>query len=163
MTKLPAGSLIFMKFVDRKGIVHEKPAGREVKKRDSCYGVAVRDGSVLLIKPVWIDRWELPGGGADPEESVFDAMKREFFEETGFVVKSSDSKPIVRKQRFYSDDQDIFYDSTMNFFRINKLEQSDGSQKLSWEIKKVKWVRIDFLDDKNTHKIHLEIIRGGNS
>ncbi|MFI6642192.1 NUDIX domain-containing protein [Streptomyces sp. NPDC050504] len=47
-----------------------------------------QDGSVLLVKPTYKHAdsrlgWQLPGGGAHPDETVAAAAARELFEETG--------------------------------------------------------------------------------
>ncbi|MFI6639528.1 NUDIX domain-containing protein [Streptomyces sp. NPDC050504] len=47
-----------------------------------------QDGSVLLVKPTYKHAdnrlgWQLPGGGAHPDETVAAAAARELYEETG--------------------------------------------------------------------------------
>lgn len=44
------------------------------------------NGHVLLQKRLDYGNWGLPGGSPEPEESVFEAMKREVMEETGLTV-----------------------------------------------------------------------------
>ncbi len=53
--------------------------------RVSVYGVAIRGNSVLLV-PQW-DGYDIPGGKIELGESIEDALKREFREETGFDVR----------------------------------------------------------------------------
>ena len=48
-----------------------------VSWRLSSYVVAVRDGAVLLVEPVWAQRWELPGGAVEIEETLLDGAMRE--------------------------------------------------------------------------------------
>jgi 8-oxo-dGTP diphosphatase len=44
-------------------------------------------GQVLLLKQSYGDnRWGLPGGGVEPGETIYDAVKRECFEELGVPV-----------------------------------------------------------------------------
>ena len=66
-----------------------------VSWRLSSYVVAVRDGAILLVEPVWAERWELPGGEVELDESLLDGAIRECREETGhrFV-------PPVRARRY---------------------------------------------------------------
>jgi 8-oxo-dGTP diphosphatase len=58
-------------------------------QRVAAYGLAVRDGRVLLTriasKAVWGGQWTLPGGGVDFGEEPRAALVREFHEETGLV------------------------------------------------------------------------------
>jgi 8-oxo-dGTP pyrophosphatase MutT (NUDIX family) len=50
-------------------------------------GALIRDerGRVLVVRPTYKDRWELPGGSLEPGESPLTACKRELMEEIGFV------------------------------------------------------------------------------
>ncbi|MDI3299026.1 MAG: NUDIX domain-containing protein [Bacillota bacterium] len=55
----------------------------ELRWRPACYGVAVEDGRVLLGRSLFTGRWELPGGGVEPWESLAEGLEREFEEESG--------------------------------------------------------------------------------
>lgn len=56
--------------------------------RPAVYGVAVRDGKVLLV-PQW-DGYDFPGGGVDLGETIDEAFRREIGEETGLDAKRGD-------------------------------------------------------------------------
>ncbi|SDS44399.1 NUDIX domain-containing protein [Microlunatus soli] len=45
--------------------------------------IVERDDAVLLVHDRWKDRWELPGGGREPGETVRQTAVRELVEETG--------------------------------------------------------------------------------
>lgn len=51
--------------------------------RLSAYGVYITNDKVLLIKDPRSNRWELPGGGVESNETILQALAREFLEETG--------------------------------------------------------------------------------
>lgn len=53
--------------------------------RPGVYGIAIKDGKVLLSKQ-W-DGYDFPGGGIELGETIKAALMREFKEETGFDVK----------------------------------------------------------------------------
>lgn len=53
--------------------------------RPSVYGVIIEDGKVLLSRQ-W-DGYDFPGGGVDLGETISDALKREFKEETGLDIE----------------------------------------------------------------------------
>ncbi len=56
-------------------------------------GVAVRDGSVLLVRrgrPPGQGLWAFPGGRVEPGERLSDAVERELAEETGLEVRCGD-------------------------------------------------------------------------
>jgi len=44
-------------------------------------------GRVLLVKPVYKDPWEIPGGGVEADESPLAACVREVREELGFDLR----------------------------------------------------------------------------
>ena len=53
------------------------------------YGVCVHDGKILLIhksRGPYTDRYDLPGGTVEPNESLVDALRRECKEETGVHI-----------------------------------------------------------------------------
>ncbi len=62
------------------GSTQEASAG-DLVFRPSVYGVAVRDGKVLLV-PQW-DGYDFPGGGIELGETLDEAFRREIKEETG--------------------------------------------------------------------------------
>ncbi len=54
------------------------------------YGILINDNKVLLIKKsrgAYKGMFDLPGGGIEFGEKVEEALKREFIEETGVVLK----------------------------------------------------------------------------
>lgn len=53
--------------------------------RPSVYGVLIEDNKVFLSAQ-W-DGFDFPGGGIEINETIEDALKREFFEETGYKIK----------------------------------------------------------------------------
>lgn len=58
------------------------PAAR-LRFRVAAYGVAVREGRVLLARSAFTGRWEPPGGAVEPWETLVEGLRREFAEETG--------------------------------------------------------------------------------
>ncbi|GAA0289024.1 ADP-ribose pyrophosphatase YjhB (NUDIX family) [Gracilibacillus halotolerans] len=54
------------------------------------YGIYVEDGKLLVINKnagPYRNRFDLPGGGLEEGETLSEAMKREFLEETGFQIE----------------------------------------------------------------------------
>lgn len=54
------------------------------------YGVCVENEKLLVInknRGPYINRYDLPGGSLEEGETLSQAMKREFFEETGFKIE----------------------------------------------------------------------------
>ena len=146
-------------YKDRKGNYHKKPENIKSQKRESANGVYIKDGEVLLVKPSWVDVWEFPGGGKELNENLIEALRREFLEETGRRIIKLDENPIYNiNTKFYADDLDIFFDSSMYFFKI--LEIGEQEEKLIHrdEIADIKSITIDSLNKENMNNLHLEVI-----
>lgn len=60
----------------------------QLRFRPSVYGILIEEGRVLLSKE-W-DGYDFPGGGANIDETMEDALIREFLEETGLKVRLTD-------------------------------------------------------------------------
>nr|WP_144926564.1 NUDIX hydrolase [Paenibacillus bovis] len=62
------------------------------------YGVCIQDDKLLVIHKnggPYINRYDLPGGSLEEGESLANAMKREFLEETGIAIKIEDNIGVV--------------------------------------------------------------------
>jgi 8-oxo-dGTP diphosphatase len=65
--------------------------------RPSVYGVLIENNKVLLSKQ-W-GGYDFPGGGIEIRETIEEALKREFFEETGLKIEPI--KPIACETSFF--------------------------------------------------------------
>jgi len=85
----------------------------EKYKHVGVYGVLEEDNKVLLIKKSrgpHKGKWDLPGGTIEFGEEPYEALKREFLEETGI----SEIEATIRSAKSYT----IIY-----FFKENELEE----------------------------------------
>jgi len=71
---------------DLYGNEHQREL-KNFKFRASVYGVLVEDDKVLLKRHPAIEKFDLPGGGVELDETIPDALIREFKEETGLSVE----------------------------------------------------------------------------
>ena len=68
----------------------------EISDFTGCKIALLCDGQILTIlrddKPTipWPDMWELPGGGREGEETPFEYVQREVFEELGLKLEEAD-------------------------------------------------------------------------
>jgi ADP-ribose pyrophosphatase YjhB (NUDIX family) len=61
-------------------------------KHIGVYALAIKDGSVLLIKKArgpYTGQWDLPGGSLEFGEKPLDGLSREMLEETGLSISKS--------------------------------------------------------------------------
>jgi len=146
-------------YKDRRGNYHKKPKNKLPKKRESAHGIFIKDSKILLVKPNWRDIWELPGGGKNSNENLFDALKREFLEETGFSINKFEKNPIhIINTKFYADDLDEYFDSQISFFMIKELGEQDKKMIDNSEIIDLQYIPISELGKKNMNNIHLKIL-----
>lgn len=104
-------------------------------------GVIVRDGKVLLLKtnPEHEDRgdrWEMPGGRIDGDETVLQTLKRELKEELPNIqnIRAGELLSIYRIQK------DIWGDISLVLVYYRVEAEFDGSEpKLSEEHLEYKW------------------------
>jgi 8-oxo-dGTP diphosphatase len=135
--------------VDVHGATREFESS-ELKWRPSAYGIVIKDKNVLLSKQFG-DKYDLPGGGVDIEESLEDAVIREVKEETGLNVKHP--KFAGFKESFFWDSHfsQNAYHSLVFYFECEFVggELStvgfDEAEKQYAEI--AEWIPIDKLDD----------------
>jgi 8-oxo-dGTP pyrophosphatase MutT (NUDIX family) len=60
-------------------------AVNQFRFRPSVYGLLIKDGKILLSPQH--DGYDFPGGGVNMDESLSEALQREFWEETGIKVE----------------------------------------------------------------------------
>lgn len=76
----------------------------EQQKHVGVYALAIKDGSVLLIKKArgpYIDKWDLPGGGLEFGEKPLDGLSREITEETGLKVQEAELLDVLSHTTIY--------------------------------------------------------------
>lgn len=96
-----------------------------------------RDKEVLLVRHTYLGGWHLPGGGVDHGETIFEAARREVFEETGIANIQFSDKPI-----FYLNDY-VSKRDHIAFFHATTKESK--VQKSTMEIAESRFFRLDQL------------------
>jgi len=90
---------------------------------------------ILLVKRCDMPIWVLPGGGIEKNETEEIAVKREVFEETGYVVK------VIRKVGIYS------YENSDKLNASFECSIESGKPTSSKESKEIKFFSIDELPE----------------
>lgn len=126
----------------------------DFKFRVSAYGVLIENNKILFKRHPSIDKFDLPGGGVEIDETIPVALIREFKEETGLDVEL-DKLLSVEDSFFTSGTEDahgilVFYlvkkvggelevidneSVEINFFDLDKLDIND-IHKSCWNIVK---------------------------
>lgn len=98
-------------------------------------GLLVRNGTLLLVshKKKDDEYWLLPGGGVDPGETLVEALKREFLEETGIHV--TPGKVLFLSDTVYPDGSKqvhhIFFEVTAEACELIKGEDIERAEFIS--------------------------------
>ncbi|PCI76906.1 MAG: hypothetical protein COB20_09490 [SAR86 cluster bacterium] len=134
-------------FKNMTGNMVKKPDEAEILPRESAYGIHIADGKVLLVRPTWSEKWDLPGGEIENGETPLQGMAREFLEETGYFVDIEGPLFLGKKQEwFYNDLENTFHNSTMHFFWVRAV--SKKSEIISTdEVEALVWVSRDLLNE----------------
>jgi 8-oxo-dGTP pyrophosphatase MutT (NUDIX family) len=148
-------------FRDQFGNEHVKPHDREVKQRFSARGVCIQNDRALVIRPVGSDKWEVPGGRIELGEDIQSAINREFEEETGYSGVIVDLKPIlVVTNNFFDIDNDIYFDSKIDFYRVLSLEDRNAERIIqNGESEIVEWVAVNLLNTDNCRPLSLQAVQ----
>lgn len=91
--------------------------------RPSAYGILIEEDKILLSTQR--DGYDFPGGGIKIDETVEEAVEREFFEETGLQVKVV--APILCKSSFFTPpirpgrEKVEYWNCQMMYFLVKKI------------------------------------------
>jgi 8-oxo-dGTP diphosphatase len=152
------------KFFDRKLNLVKTPLKKDISWRISTYAVIRDQEKLLVVLPKYNNLYDLPGGGVNIDESAEEALVRECYEETGYKVKISSSKPLyVSESNFYAEDLGKYFHSVNLFYLaklVNKKQNKSVINKIEKdEIDQVLWTNIRDLNKKNCHHLYLPVLK----
>lgn len=119
--------------------------------RPSVYGILIEDNKILLSKQ-W-DGYDFPGGGIEIHETIEQALKREFLEETGIEIELIE--PIAYDTAFFHPAHSKKYNNQywncpLMYFSVKKVGGNLSNYQLSNEelnyADKPEWLCLDQID-----------------
>jgi|SRR5579872_1057678 len=129
---------------------------KNLPKKYIAAGALIFDtqGRVLLVKPVYKDTWEIPGGVVEMEESPNAACQREIKEELGLELQISQLLCVdyVRKRGFKGDTIQIIFSGG-----ILTEAQIAGIKLQTEELSEYKFVDLENINLKFTDKLRFRI------
>lgn len=97
-----------------KIVIGEKLEGRKYDFRETCFGICVRDGHMLLVKKN--EQFSFIGGGIEEGETHEECLKREFIEESGYKIL--EIKPFITIDCFWLAGGKWPLESLANFYIV---------------------------------------------
>lgn len=120
---------------------------KNFKFRTSVYGVLIEGNKVLLKRHPAIEKFDLPGGGIELDETISEGLEREFKEETGLSVKVG--KLLLVEDSFFTFNGEDAH-GILIFYEVEKIcgvlsvNEDDSVE--------VKYLDIDSLNHGNVHR-----------
>ena len=153
-----------MQFEDMYRNYHEAPPSAISGWRPSAYGVLLNEDrtQVLMQKQGDVQRWELPGGGVEPHESLIAGMKREFLEEADLHVEVVSGDPIGVHERWMANPRgNRFLHALIFCYEVKSLGKADDAHLYTGpeEITSQQYIPLVELNEENTQTANWPAIK----
>ena len=102
-----------------KIVIGERFQDKKFDFRETCFGICVKNGKMLLVKKK--GQYSFIGGGLEENETHIECLKREFIEESGFEILSA--KPFVTVDCFWLAGGKWPLESLANFYIVEVGER----------------------------------------
>ena len=155
-----------MIFKDQYGKEYEvDPNAVKITWRIAAYGVVFNEkNEVLMLQPKGTSHWQFPGGQIEINETVDEALKREFLEEVGYKIDLKNKELLFfNESNFrYSNSEDYFHSLQLVFKvhlenvhqyaeLIDHSEDNDEGE--------VSWKKIESLKQEDIQHTHWPVIK----
>lgn len=146
-------------FFDRWGRGHIPDESDTQIKRVGAFSVLLSAGKILLVWPKSSPEVpELPGGGVDDGETLWQALIREIAEETGLDLARPEVQPqLTQRVQFYAENQNEYWHYDQFFYKLDGAAIDDlyfDGQQDTPEDGVCQWIRLEDLADVNLHHMH---------
>lgn len=122
--------------------------------RVSAYGILLSGGTVLVTK-TYLPLWEFPGGAVEKGESLLQALRREFKEETGLEIKVKEF--IAERECFYCSPTGRIFHSFQHFFLVTRRKKDNGLSAHSTKNHMIQWIPLSTVSSKNMKRSAFDI------
>lgn len=146
-------------FIDAYGNKHNHESCDPIEWRISAYGLVMNNNKILTVKPSWKDVYELPWWWVEIYENISQGLKREFLEETWYIVTHISESPFFIYESnfcYINNNQKQFCHSLCLFFLCeisHKYEHTDT------HIANIDWINIENITQNNTLSHHFMAIQ----
>ncbi len=126
--------------------------------RIGVYGLLIKDNKILIQIHPYTKKIGLPGGAVDMGETLEDALKREFVEETNLTIKVKNIFDI--EEQFFTNPN--FNEDAHSFFIFYKVERISGELITNGngdDVLEAKYINIKDLNKDNTEKYMWKILK----
>ena len=101
----------------KKIVLGEKFKDKKMGFRETCFGLYVKDGKILVTYDKKHNQYTFIGGGIDEGETKHDTLRREFLEEVGIKIKHI--KHFITIDCYWLAGGDYPMESLANFYTID--------------------------------------------
>ena len=114
-------------------LINDDYLGYVNRLRHACRGIVVNDGKVILSYESKNDKYMIPGGGVEGDESYAECCERELLEETGIKVRAIEE---------YLEIEELFLDwkHINHYFVCEHIE--DTGNRISLKVKRQRDIRL---------------------
>ncbi len=123
-----------------------KQGGVEYIERHGAYGVAIR-GDTVLIEMARLGYF-LPGGGVDADETIEHALHREFAEETGYEIGSTQEIGMAVEYQNDLYKGEPMYVKRIGHFYLVELGDKNEPTYADGHMYPVEWVSVSGVEEK---------------
>lgn len=109
---------------------HTKKEGVEYFFRECCYGIAEKDGKLMLVYSDKDKNYSVPSGGIEKGEDLVSALKREFLEETGYTVTKAEHFIDVHSSG--RNNKNVYVEQFSHIFKVEVDEDSKTNPLEDW-------------------------------
>lgn len=116
------------------------------------YGICKKDNEILIVEKVrgpYKNRYDLPGGSIEENETILEAIRREFHEETGFDIEVIENLGFTEYVIPYSIGNRNYIQHVALFLEVNIISQWHEANP-SDDTSGSRWVSIESLNSSNS-------------